>query len=188
VRKLVLIKHARPEVVAGQPANQWRLGERGKLLAEQLAQRLTPYALSQLVSSEEPKATETAEILARVLSIPTATAPGLQEHDRGNEPLVEPRIFQSAVALFFKKPAQLVLGRETAEEVQERFEEAVQSVLRTHTEGNIGIVSHGTVISLFLHQHAKLNPYLTWKQLALPSFVVLSLPQLNVLERVDQIT
>ena len=187
MRKLLLIKHARPEVIPTVPAHEWHLGEQGKELSRKLGQRLLPYNLKQVLSSEEPKAVETAQIVAAQLSIPSIAVPGLQEHDRSNVPQMEPRVFQSAVAQFFQKPARLVLGRETAEEVYERFEEAMRRLLTTYTDGDLAVVSHGTVIALYLYKQAKLNPYHIWRDLALPSYVVLSLDDFKVLETVAKI-
>lgn len=56
-----------------------------------------------------------------------------------------------------------------------------------HPVGNIIIVAHGTVITLFVSRRAGLEPFPFWKRLALPSFVVLSLPDQAVESVVDDI-
>jgi hypothetical protein len=43
-------------------------------------------------------------------------------------------------------------------------------------------VAHDTVISLYVARIAGLEPAVLWKRLGLPSFVVLSLPDLELVE------
>lgn len=66
--KLYLIKHAMPELDPNVPAPDWRLGARGRALSELLAQKLGAYPLDVIVSSVEPKAIETAQIVAARLA------------------------------------------------------------------------------------------------------------------------
>jgi hypothetical protein len=49
------------------------------------------------------------------------------------------------------------------------------------------MVSHGTVISLFVAECARIDPYDLWRKLELPSYVVLSLPELQLLDVVGSV-
>src|SRR5205814_10018665 len=95
--------------------------------------------------------------------------------------------FEASIQRFFAHPAALVLGRETAEQARKRFTRAVSGVLETYPAGNLAIVAHGTVIALFAATHAGLGPYLFWRRLGLPSFIVLALPDLEIVETVEQV-
>ena len=55
--RLVLVRHAMPEVRPDVPAARWHLGEDGRLAARNLRHALPEHAY--LVASDEPKAIET---------------------------------------------------------------------------------------------------------------------------------
>lgn len=79
-------------------------------------------------------------------------------------------------------------GNETAEEAQSRFAQAIDSVLGRYTTGDVIVVSHGTVISLFLAGVLDLDAYGVWRQLGLPSFCVLESPGNTLREVVTDLT
>ncbi|HYO09722.1 MAG TPA: histidine phosphatase family protein [Tepidisphaeraceae bacterium] len=180
MRKLVLIKHASPLVVPGTPPERWQLSDKGRESCAALAEAVRPHAPGVIVASEEPKATETAELVAQALAVPVETAPGLHEHDRSNVPHMRPGEFISHVELFFRRPRELVLGRESAEQCAQRFEQAVDAVLSRHAEQSVAIVTHGTVLALFVARHGDRKPFELWRELGLPSLVVMSLPDRRV--------
>jgi broad specificity phosphatase PhoE len=182
-RKLVLVRHSLPEFVTGVPASQWRLSGEGRRRCEVLAGRLVAYHLSAVIASEEPKAAETGQIVARMLGLPFATAPGLHEHERSIVRDMGSRgAFQAQVARFFEHPGERVLGYETADEAHARFAAAVARVLEQHPTSNPAIVSHGTVMTLLIARANDLDPIPFWKRFGLPAFAVLSLPDLDLLE------
>lgn len=185
--KLILIKHAAPLVDPATPTTTWRLSDAGRAACEVLADRLAPHAPSRIVSSVEPKASETAERLAGRLSIPWTTAEGLHEHDRSNVPHLPTREFISLVELFFRRPTKLVLGTETAADAFDRFADVVEPLATG--EETIAVVSHGTVISLLLEDRCGLDPFQTWRAMGLPSFIVLdtSTDDWHVIDRVDRL-
>ena len=80
-----------------------------------------------------------------------------------------------------------VFGAETGDQARERFAAAVDDALKQHTAGNVAIVSHGTVMTLFLTHAAGIDPVPFWKGLGLPAFVVLSYPDLALLEVVASV-
>ena len=187
MRKLILIKHASPLVDPTKSSEQWRLSEKGKASCAPLAEALREHSPTIIVSSEEPKAAETAQIVAQQLNVPAETAPDLHEHDRSNVPHMRSGEFISHVELFFRRPGELVLGRETADDALGRFESALDDVLAKHAAGNVAVVSHGTVLALFIAEHADKDPFQLWRQLGLPSFVVMSLPDYRLKTVVDRI-
>jgi broad specificity phosphatase PhoE len=187
MRKLILVKHCPPEVVPDVPSERWRLSEKGRALATPLAEALRPHAPVVVVSSEEPKAAETARLIAERLGIPWHTAPDLHEHDRSNVPHMRSGEFISMMELFFRRPREHVLGRETAEQARSRFQSAVDDVLDAHPEGNVAVVSHGTVIALMLEGKGTRSPFEVWRAMGLPSFAVLSVPALTLESTTDRI-
>ena len=187
MRKLILIKHASPLVIPGTPPEEWKLSDKGKDACVPLAEALREHQPTVFVSSEEPKAQETAQLAASRLSVPVETAKDLHEHDRSNVPHMRSGEFISHMELFFRKPAELVLGHESANDALARFEAAANDVLAKHQFGNPAIVSHGTVLALFIAEHSGKKPFELWRQLGLPSFVVMSLPDFRIEKIVDRI-
>jgi broad specificity phosphatase PhoE len=175
MRKLILIKHASPLVIPVTPPEQWKLSDKGRESCAALAEALREHEPAIIISSEEPKAQETAQLAASRLGVPTESAANLHEHDRTNVPHMRSGEFISHMELFFRRPDERVLGRESADEALSRFEKAVDSVVAAHSSGNIAIVTHGTVLALYLASHNDRDPFHLWRELGLPSFVALDL-------------
>src|SRR5579884_1059252 len=123
--KLVLVKHSLPHIVPDVPARQWQLAEEGRRRCRPLAERLAHYRPAVITASSEPKALETARLVAAHLGVPYRMAEGLHEHDRENVGFLGEQEFDAAVAHFFARPDELVLGRETAARARRRFAAAV---------------------------------------------------------------
>lgn len=187
MRRLILIKHASPLVIPGTPPEKWSLSDKGKESCNALADALREFEPTTIISSTETKAVETAQLTASRLSVPATTAPNFHEHDRSNVPHMRSGEFISHMELFFRKPNERVLGRESADEASDRFEDAVHDLLDQNTTGNAAIVSHGTVIALFIARHGGGNPFEWWRKMGLPSFVVMSLPELKLEKSVERI-
>ena len=188
MRKLILIKHAPPEVDPAVSSEQWHLGEKGRKLCGPLAERIRPYEPSRIVSSTEPKATETAQELGKVLAIPVATHAGLEEQDRRDVPHMRSGEFISMVELMFRKPDELVLGNETADEAYERIAAAVREIVSQNTASTSAVVTHGTVLALLLARHnPDRKPFDLWRQLGLPSVAVVNADDFRLQEIFERI-
>jgi broad specificity phosphatase PhoE len=180
--QLILVKHAKPLVDPTKSSELWRLSDEGRAGAQKLADALATCNVSIVISSTEPKAIETAQILATALHIPTEPHDDLHEHDRSTVPHMRSGEFISHVELFFRRPGERVLGRESADEALQRFERAVEDVVANHPETNIAIVTHGTVIALFVEKHSDRNGFQVWREMSLPSFAVFDLPDKQLSE------
>ncbi len=176
MRKLILVRHSLPHIDPQIPARQWRLSETGRTRCLPLARDLEAHQPTRIVSSLEPKAIETGQIVAERLGLPFNTYEGLHEHDRSNVDFMDKADLNSSVARLFQRPDQMVYGKETADQAHFRFAGMVAEVMQLYGEGNIAIVAHGTVIALFVARAAGIEPLPVWKRLGLPSFAVLSLP------------
>lgn len=189
MRKLILVRDSLPEIVPELPANQWRLSNTGRLRCKRLAERLAAYDPNVIVASLEPKAAETGQLVAQMLGTPFETAEGLGEHDRSNAgTLGTQEQFEARVGSFFENPQKLVFGGETADSAHRRFAKAVAAVIERHPSGHLAVVTHGTVMTLFVACTALLDPFPFWKRLGLPSFVVLCLPDFGLLTVVESVT
>jgi broad specificity phosphatase PhoE len=187
MRKLILIKHASPLVVPGTPPQNWKLSDKGRESCGPLANAVRAHAPTIIVASDEPKAKETAELVANALGVPVETAPGLHEHDRTNVPHMRSGEFISHMEVFFRKPTERVLGLEAAVAALDRFEQAVNDVVAKHAEGNVAIVSHGTVIALLAAEHSDRYGFELWREMGLPSFAVFELPGFRLSEVIAKV-
>jgi len=174
--RLVLVKHSHVDVVPGRPSRTWELSGEGRRRAGVLADRLAGFDAARIVSSVEPKAVETAEIVAQRLGVPAATAPGLHEHLRDTAPFLGADDFATAVAWLFDEPHKVVFGEETADAAGDRFAASVDALTDdgAAAERDTIVVAHGTVIALYVSRVAGIDPFPLWQSLGLPSYVVLS--------------
>ena len=177
---LILVKHSLPQIEPEIPAHQWRLSEEGQRRVQVLARKLAQYELDIMFSSVEPKAIETAHIVAAVLEKRVEIVEDLHEHDRRNVGFLEKQRFEASIAQFFAQPDVLILGNETANQAYHRFASAVGGITEEYTNKNIALITHGTVLTLFVNRLAGIEPFLFWKDLDLPSWVVLSHPKLKL--------
>ena len=178
---LILVKHSLPELDETRPTNTWKLSNEGRVRAQRLAEELESFQPEVILSSNEPKAKETAEILASQLRLEVQTAPDLHEHDRSTVPFLSHDKFQASIREFFQKPDELVFGSETANQTYTRFYRAVHSILKEHRKKSVVIVTHGTVISLFVARLTGSSDLELWSKLGLPSLVAMDLQSNTVI-------
>ena len=178
---LIFIRHSSTIVDRNIPSRDWPLTPAGIDLCVPLAEKLTDYDIDALYTSTEAKAIETGKIVSEVLNVPVRQADGLHEHDRSGAGFIDnAEDFDSLVARFFAEPSELLWGHETADEAYARFSRNVEDIISNHPESSVGIVSHGTVMTLFVSRICGVDPFAFWKRLQLPSFVVLSYPQYSL--------
>jgi len=184
---LILVRHSLPNIVPTIPADQWSLSEAGRQRCEPLADKLAAYHPDVFITSTEPKAIETGRIVADLLDKPCETAEGLHEHERRDVGFGSVEWFEGLVASFFKAPQSLVFGSETANQAHQRFSRAIADIIQTYPEQNVAVVTHGTVMTLFVARAAGLEPFPLWKRLGLPAFTVLSIPEFGLLAVVENV-
>lgn len=182
---LVLVKHSAPTILASVPAREWHLSPTGIARCAALADRLRSFESRSIVTSVEPKAVETAKLVGERLSRPVEIVEGLHEHDRRATKLLGDKAFQEAMCRLFAHPHDLVFGSETAAMALHRFADAVTHLLAGRgADEDVVVVTHGTVISLFVAAHTGEDGFGLWERLALPSLVVLRRSDL-ALQRVE---
>lgn len=182
-KPLILVKHSLPKIVENVPARAWNLSEEGQIRAQQLAARLNRYQPEVVISSIEPKARETAEIIARKHKLEFHIVENLHEHDRSKTPYLSQDDFKTAIREFFENASALVFGSETADECHTRFRQALHAVLDHHGDKTIVIVAHGTVISLFVSRITGISDLFLWHELGLPSFVVIDIQSNSLVDK-----
>jgi len=177
MRKLLLIRHAQTRPVPGIQPAEFDLTEGGRSSCAAFTEKLIPWNPAVIVTSEEAKARETGEIIGRMLELPVETVPGLEEHHRGGvETLGSQADFERSVERVFDVPDEVVYGEESADDALARFSGAIEGVLLAYPQGNVAVVTHGTVMALFVAAHNTVDEKSFWSGLKMPDLVVLQVP------------
>ncbi len=114
--------------------------------------------LRRIVSSDETKAIETAEILAAAAGVTIEIVHGMHENDRSATGFLPPPEFEKAADWFFAHPEESFRGWEPAIDAQSRIVAAVERILEAHDPRQpIAFVGHGGVGTL-LKCHLERRP------------------------------
>jgi len=174
--EIVLIRHAKTTPDPSSSAKDWSLAVGAEDACKELAGRLEPLNLTKLISSIEPKAHNTAKFLGSQLDIPVSQADNLHEQDRSGAPFLSETAFQNNMRQNFEHPDKLIWGKETTAEALSRFTTTLKQLVDTNPNDKLGIVTHGTVISLLVAKYNFIDGYDFWQKLQMPDMVRLSLP------------
>jgi broad specificity phosphatase PhoE len=185
---LILVKHSLPEINPDVPAASWKLSAEGRKRCAPLANALAVYHPGTIITSLEPKAIETGQLVATHLGLTCTPGDDLHEHLRLTVPFSGRQEFEAEIARFFAEPDRLVLGEETAAQASVRFERAVAELVSHHPQETLIVISHGTVISLFYKSRTAKDPYSLWQALDLPAYLVFSLPEPELVEVVSELS
>jgi broad specificity phosphatase PhoE len=164
---VLLVRHSVPEVDPSIPAADWRLTAEGRSRCAALAERLAAHEPDVVVSSPEPKARETAELLAARLGLELREAAELREQERRTVGWLERAELEAGIRRLFAEPDQVVFGEESATDALARFSRAVDGL----GDGAV-VVSHGTVISLYAAGCTGSDAFEIWSGLELPDLLV----------------
>ncbi len=140
------------------PVPQWSLSEKGRQRVKAFAPKLAACGFGRIVSSDETKALETAELLGQIIGVAVQAIPEMGENDRSATGFVPPEHFERLADAFFAQPEISIRGWETARAAQIRIVNAVNRVLATHGRATpILFIGHGAVGTL-LQCHLKGAP------------------------------
>lgn len=158
MRRLILVKHSLPIIDPAIPSTAWRLGAEGRRRCGPLSDLLRPFTPTSIAASTEPKAAETASLVAARLGLTPRFDDRLREHDRAAAGWLNPDAFEAAIVRFFADPETLVFGEETARQAERRFSAGVAAAIERDADGSPVVVAHGTVISLLLASRTGVDP------------------------------
>jgi broad specificity phosphatase PhoE len=141
--------HPEVQIDLGFPAHTWHLSAVGRARAVQLLTLTWVADIRRVISSPENKAIETASILAAHLGIEAETRPGTGENDRSSTGPLPPAEFGRLADRFFAEPEEAVRGWERAVDAQRRIASALSSLLDPGPSGDIAVIGHGGVGTLW---------------------------------------
>ncbi|MDO6965604.1 histidine phosphatase family protein [Rhizobium alvei] len=143
------VTHPQVMIDPSVPVPRWSLSPLGKARAEAAAKMPWVAKLGRIVASEETKAIETAEIMARRAGLSVEILPHSGENDRSATGFLVPAEFEKAADRFFAYPSDSFRGWERACDAQARIVGAVDRLLSNHDPDiPIAIVGHGGVGTL----------------------------------------
>jgi broad specificity phosphatase PhoE len=163
---LLLVRHSLPELDPSVPAEEWRLSEEGRRRCVALAERLAGYEPSVLIASTEPKALETAELVAPALGLQVELADGLRETARRTVGWLAREELDAGIKGLFERPDEVVFGEESGASALARFQAAVEKL-----PDDAVVVTHGTILSLYAAARTGRDAYELWRGLELPDVV-----------------
>jgi broad specificity phosphatase PhoE len=137
-----------------------------------LADEFAAQMVTRIYSSVEPKALETAALVAMRLGLALEPHLNLHENDRTGLDFLGENQLHSRIQEFFNKPDEITIGVETANSARERFTRSIIDIV-AHDHQCVAVVTHGTVLTLFAAHYNALVPFDLWLRLGLPSYVVL---------------
>jgi broad specificity phosphatase PhoE len=145
----VYITHPQVQIDPLVPVPRWGLSDLGRSRASATARLEWVDALKRIISSDETKATETADILAAGTGVAVEIAHDMGENDRSATGFLPPPAFEAAADWFFAHPQESYRGWERAIDAQSRIAAAIDRILETHDPAlPIAFVGHGGVGTL----------------------------------------
>jgi len=174
MKPLILVKHSQSMLKPGTPPHLWQLSMEGEDRCKPLAEKLSQYTPEIIVSSQEAKASQTADFVAKDLGLVNEVIEGLQEHNRSNEAFYDLTMYETKLRTLFTKPDELTFGLETANQARDRFSTAINVIQDRFANQTTVVIAHGTVITLYVSQIMEIDLYGFWEKLDMPAFVVIS--------------
>ena len=143
------ITHPQVRIDPEVPVPKWGLSEIGHARAVATAALPWVKTLGRIISSDETKAIETTEILARAAGISIEIHARGHENDRSATGFLPPPEFEKAADWFFAHPEESFHGWERAVDAQARIASVMEAALADHDpRAPIAFVGHGGVGTL----------------------------------------
>lgn len=182
---LYLIRHGETTLNVArvvQPADT-PLSERGEAQAAALAHRLATVGLAGILSSDLPRARQTAEHLARATGLPVHTTAFLQERNFG---ALRGRPYD-ALGVDPLRMDEAPPEGESRVQFERRVAEAFDQALRLQAAlgGPLAVVTHGLVVKALLERHADLGSHTLPGSLRNASLCILSATAPHAVDLLD---
>jgi broad specificity phosphatase PhoE len=146
------LTHPQVKINPAIPVTSWGLSDVGRTRTETLANTGLLSGTTQIISSGERKAIETAEIIGRELNVTVEVREAMHENDRSATGFLKLDEFETVANQFFAYPVVSIRGWERAIDAQLRIVREVEHVLARNRAGDVLFVGHGAVGTLlFCH-------------------------------------
>ncbi|MGI9110624.1 MAG: histidine phosphatase family protein [Gaiellaceae bacterium] len=181
MRRLVLVRHAQVRLDPELPPRRWQLTSEGRADAQRLARLDLFDGVEAVVTSPEPKARATAEPIARAAGVELDVEHDLREAERDASSVDDRAAFVARVDDWLNGSS--VPGWEERNAAAARIVACVERLLAA-SRGDLVLVSHGAVLSLYL---ARLRGQTRvglaeWESIPLPAVAVVDPAARTILE------
>ena len=143
------LRHAETEIDREVPVSYWRLTKEGRRAAYELADAGMFDDVDMIVTSEESKAIETAEPIAKRLGTQPMCVAELGEIHRDSGGFLDKKDFDKAIHFSLTNLDNSKHEWEKGRDALERFEGAIERIDSEYEHKNILIVAHGCVVNLY---------------------------------------
>lgn len=167
-QQLLLIRHSKPCISDDLSYRDWPLSHEGRKLAVRAAEFVAEFKVSRIYSSDERKALETAKTIGQRLGVDVEVEPDLREHDRTGVPWRDSATRQRELKALFANPSDVVFGGESGSQALRRLTAAIDRVT-VRTPGPWVLVTHGTIMALYLAKLTGRAPMEIWSCLRMPT-------------------
>ncbi len=150
MRRVLYLSHPQVAIDPAVAVTEWNLSPLGRSRAALAASADWSQGVTLLVSSNEPKAMQTAATIGGVRQLQVNIYLALCENDRSGTGYLPPPEFERMADSFFARPGESVRGWERAVDAQARTIQVVAAVMQDPTPGDVLIVGHGGVGTLLL--------------------------------------
>jgi broad specificity phosphatase PhoE len=145
------ITHPEVSIDAAVPVPDWPLSPVGSRRMQAAMRQPWLAAVRSVFCSAERKAMDAAAIVANHLGLRRIVVEALGENDRSATGYLPKSEFEAVADAFFAQPDDSVRGWERARDAQRRIVDAVErAISMSVADGDVAIVSHGGVGTLFL--------------------------------------
>jgi broad specificity phosphatase PhoE len=151
------LTHPQVKIDPSVPVRCWGLSEVGRARTETVTATGLLSGTTQVISSGERKAIETAEIIAAKLGVDVEVREAMHENDRSATGFLVPDEFEATANQFFAQPHISIRGWERALDAQLRIAREVEHVLARNTPGDVLFVGHGGVGTLLYCHYSGLG-------------------------------
>lgn len=146
------LTHPQVQIDPAVPVPEWGLSAIGRSRVEAVVASGALRGTTQVISSGERKAIETARPIADALAIEIEIRPAMHENDRSATGFLAPDEFETVADQFFAHPDRSIRGWERARDAQDRIVREAETVLKRNRPGDCLFVGHGAVGTLlFCH-------------------------------------
>lgn len=153
--KVRYLTHPQVKIDPAVPVPLWGLSDVGHARARDFARSALMADTTQIISSGETKAIETAQPIAAALGIGLEVREAMHENDRSATGYLPPPEFEAVANEFFAQPSASVRGWERAIDAQARIVREVEAVLERNIPGDVLFVGHGAVGTLLICHYTR---------------------------------
>lgn len=171
--KITFIRHSKTNLSKDIAITEWPLSNDGQRLAEKLASDPLIKSLDVIYSSLQVKALQTAIALNKDKTKRMEVAPGLTEVTSLTNGLLSN--YEQEIELFLERKVERFNDGESIPEALERFEDTLKNIVEFEKDkgsANIGVISHGTILSLFTSKYSHLSVREIHKKIEMPDIAI----------------